>query len=86
MAKYSYMGSEDVQERFKHGESVPREVAIIVGRGQHAQQGGPKLKDAVQQLLQQHLHMDLSQVRHCPMQRVMHHPYSSMLLVYRPQG
>lgn len=51
-----------MQERFKHGEGVPSELAIIVGRGQHPQQGGPKLKDTVQQLLQQQLHMDLDQV------------------------
>lgn len=51
-----------MQERFKHGKGVPSELAIIVGRGQHVQQGGPKLKDAVQQLLQQQLHMNLDQV------------------------
>lgn len=51
-----------MQERFKHGEGVPSELAIIVGRGQHAQQGGPKLKDTVQQLLEQQLHMNLDQV------------------------
>lgn len=51
-----------MQERFKHGEGVPSELAIIVGRGRHVQPGGPKLKDAVQQLLQQQLHMNLDQV------------------------
>lgn len=51
-----------MQERFKHGGGVPSELAIIVGRGQHVQQGGPKLKDTVQQLLQQQLHMNLDQV------------------------
>ena len=82
VATYSYMVSEHVQERFKHGEGAPRELAIIVGRGQHPQQGGPKLKDTVQQLLQQHLHMDLTQVRDCPVECVMPLTYSLMLLVH----
>ncbi|KAL3142638.1 hypothetical protein ABBQ38_002947 [Trebouxia sp. C0009 RCD-2024] len=52
----------NIQERFKHGEGVPSELSIIVGRGHHVQQGGPKLKDTVQQLLQQQLHMNLDWV------------------------
>ena len=56
------LGIMHVQERFKHGEGVPSELSIIVGRGHHVQQGGPKLKDTVQQLLQQQLHMNLDQV------------------------
>ncbi len=52
----------NVQERFKHGEAVSSELVIIVGRGQHVQQGGPKLREAIEQLLRDQLHMDLNQV------------------------
>lgn len=52
----------NMQERFKHGEAVSRELVIIVGRGQHVQQGGPKLREAIEQLLRDQLHMDLTQV------------------------
>lgn len=56
-------------------------VRVHQGAGnQHAQQGGLKLTDAVQQLLRQHLHMNLSQVTDCPMQCVTTH--SLLLLVY----
>lgn len=51
-----------MQERFKHGEAVSRDLVIIVGRGQHVQQGGPKLREAIEQLLRDQLHMDLDQV------------------------
>lgn len=54
--------SMNMQERFKHGEAVSRELVIIVGRGQHVQQGGPKLREAIEQLLRDQLHMDLNQV------------------------
>ena len=52
----------NMQERYKHGEAVSRELVIIVGRGQHVQQGGPKLREAIEQLLRDQLHMDLNQV------------------------
>ncbi|KAA6424792.1 MAG: hypothetical protein FRX49_04966 [Trebouxia sp. A1-2] len=51
----------NIQERFKHGEAVSRDLVIIVGRGQHVQQGGPKLREAIEQLLRDQLHMDLDQ-------------------------
>ena len=51
-----------MQERFEAGQSVPGELAIIVGQGHHEQPGGPKLRHAVVQLLQ-HLHMELDEVR-----------------------
>lgn len=51
----------NIQERFKHGEAISSELVIIVGRGQHVQQGGPKLREAIEQLLRDQLHMDLDQ-------------------------
>lgn len=53
----------NIQERFKTGKAIPGELCIIVGQGQHAQPGGPKLRWAIEQLLQKHLHMELDQVK-----------------------
>lgn len=58
-----------LQERFKHGKSIPAELAIIVGQGQHAQEEGPKLRDAVEQLLHQQLHMPVKQLQQAATQQ-----------------
>ena len=52
-----------MQERSKQGSSLPAELAIIVGRGRHTQAEGPKLREAVEQLLHQHLHLPLAQLQ-----------------------
>ena len=52
-----------MQGRFKSGKGIPAELAIIVGQGQHPQEEGPKLRDAVEQLLHQQLHMPVGQLQ-----------------------
>lgn len=52
-----------VQERHKLGKTLPAELALIVGQSQHRPQGGPKLRDAVEELLHQHLHMPTRQLQ-----------------------